>query len=135
MQMIVDKQLHVSNRKKAEIVADLRKHKFRPFPKNPSSKAAGETEPAAEDDDEMGEDVDNKSGESMADYDYLLGMPIWSLTKEKIAKLKEQAGDKEQELLKLLEKSPKDLWNRDLDVFLEEWEVMWFQNKNSLNSY
>jgi len=27
------------------------------------------------------------------DYDYLLGMPIWSLTKEKIAKLNEQAAD------------------------------------------
>jgi len=119
--MIVDKQLHVSNRKKVDIVADLRKHKFRAFPKNQSSKAvAGET---AEDDEGEGEEEDNKNGESMADFDYLLGMPIWSLTKEKIAKLKEQAGDKEQELLKLLEKSPKDLWNTDLDVFLNEWEV------------
>ena len=118
--MIVDKQLHVSNRKKADIVADLRKHEFRAFPKNQSSKAvAGET---AEDEDE-GEEEDNKNGESMADFDYLLGMPIWSLTKEKIAKLRDQAGDKERELLKLLEKSPKDMWNTDLDVFLNEWEV------------
>lgn len=27
------------------------------------------------------------------------------------------------ELLALLEKTPKDLWNSDLDKFVEEWEV------------
>ncbi len=115
----------MSNRKKADIVADLRKHEFRAFPKNQSKAVAGE---AAEDEDE-GEEEDNKNGESLADFDYLLGMPIWSLTKEKIAKLKEQAGDKEKELLKLLEKSPKDLWNTDLNVFLDEWEVCDFQQE------
>lgn len=112
--MIVDKQLNVSNRRKADIVADLRKHEFRAFPK---AKSAKETE---EEDQEEDEDLNE---ESMSDFDYLLGMPIWSLTKEKIAKLREQAGDKEHELRKLLEKSPKDLWNTDLDVFLEGWEV------------
>jgi DNA topoisomerase-2 len=88
----------------------LRKHEFRAFPKSKSAKEAGETEDAEEDDE------DNNNGE-MSDFDYLLGMPIWSLTKEKIAKLKEQAGDKEDELKRLLEKSPKDLWNADLDLF------------------
>ena len=34
-----------------------------------------------------------------------------------------QAGEKETELLALLEKSPKNLWNTDLDLFLQEWEV------------
>ena len=77
VQMIVDKQLVVSNRKKADIVSDLRKHKFRPFPKG-KDKASGETEPAAEEEEE------EESGESDTDYDYLLGMAIWSLTKEKV---------------------------------------------------
>jgi len=82
----------------------------------------GETEPASEDED--AEDVEpDVNGDSWADYDYLLGMPIWSLTKEKVAKLDQQAGDKEKELLVLLEKTPIDLWNVDLDVFLKEWEV------------
>lgn len=120
--MIVDKQLVVSNRKKVEIVLDLRKHKFRPFPKVKSMKTAGETEPAAEDEDAEDAEPD-ANGTSLADYDYLLGMPIWSLTKEKITKLNEQAADKEQELFALLEKTPVDLWNTDLDVFLKEWEV------------
>ena len=126
VQMIVDKQLVVSNRKKADIVVDLRKHKFRPFPKVKSAKAAGETEPAAEDEDADDAEPD-VNGVSLADYDYLLGMPIWSLTKEKIAKLGEQAGEKEKELLVLLEKTPVDLWDVDLDVFLKGWEVCGLQ--------
>ena len=82
----------------------------------------GETEPASEDEDAEDAEPD-VNGDSLVDYDYLLGMPIWSLTKEKIAKLDQQAGDKEKELLVLLEKTPIDLWNVDLDVFLKEWEV------------
>lgn len=78
--MIVDKVLVVSNRKKAEIVADLRRHKFRAFPKGVGAKASGETEPAAEDDEEDEPDAQGSS----SDFDYLLGMAIWSLTKEKV---------------------------------------------------
>ncbi len=82
--MIVDKALVVSNRKKAEIVADLRRHKFRPFPKSVGAKASGETEPAADGDEE--DDEADASGSS-SDFDYLLGMAIWSLTKEKVHSL------------------------------------------------
>lgn len=116
--MIIDKELIVSNRKKVDIVSDLRKHKFRPFPKVTTAKASGETEPALED-----EEDEEESNGNASDFDYLLGMPIWSLTQEKVRKLNEQAGDKEVELLALLKKSPQDLWNKDLDHFLEEWEV------------
>ncbi len=123
--MIIDKKLNVSNRRKADIVADLRKHEFRAFPKNSSAKEAGETEDADED-----EDQGKVNGEMLSDFDYLLGMPIWSLTKEKIVKLTEQAGDKEHELKRLLEKSPKELWNADLDLFQEGWEVR-FQTEKS----
>ena len=75
VKMIVDKQLSISNRKKADIVVELRKKEFRPFPKVSKAKASGETEEAVEDEEEQGSD---------SDFDYLLGMPIWSLTKEKV---------------------------------------------------
>ncbi|KAF9535792.1 DNA topoisomerase [Crepidotus variabilis] len=125
IQMIVDKQLVVSNRKKVDIITDLRKHKFRPFSKIAAAKTTGETEPALEDDDEADADAvaaNGANGETLADFDYLLGMPIWSLTKEKIRKLSEQAEEKERELMVLLKKTPQDLWNTDLDHFLKEWE-------------
>lgn len=80
--MIVNKQLVVSNRKKAEIVADLRHHQFRPFLKTAKAKAAGETEPAEDEEDDEAD-----AGSSASDFDYLLGMAIWSLTKEKVSYL------------------------------------------------
>jgi DNA topoisomerase-2 len=75
VQMIVSKQLVVSNRKNADIVDELRQKNFRPFPKVAKAKAAGENEDAEEDEPASG---------TSADYDHLLGMPIWSLTMEKV---------------------------------------------------
>jgi DNA topoisomerase-2 len=79
--MIINKELVVSNRKKADIVEELRQKKFRPFPKVAKAKTTAEGEDA-EDNDEA-EEAGAASGAS-TDYDYLLSMPIWSLTKEKV---------------------------------------------------
>lgn len=116
--MIVKKELVVSGRKKADIVADLRKKNFKPFPKVAKAKAAGETEEALED-----VEVEEQETGTTSDFDYLLGMPIYNLTHEKIEKLLEQARLKEAELLALLELTPTQIWNTDLDKFLEQWEV------------
>lgn len=84
IRMIVDKELIVSNRRKVDIVAELRKKQFRPFPKVAKAKAAGETEDVVEEDeDESGSGGESSTG-NVTDYDYLLGMAIWSLTKEKV---------------------------------------------------
>ncbi|KAH9921344.1 DNA topoisomerase [Fomitopsis serialis] len=119
VQMIVNKELVVNNRKKADIVAELRKLDFRPFAKVSKAKKAGETEELVEINDEG--DDDEEEGKD-TDFDYLLGMAIWSLTKEKIAKLLAQAKEKEQELLAFLELTPIALWQKDLDRFLDEWK-------------
>jgi DNA topoisomerase-2 len=76
--MIVARELTVSNRKKADIVAELRKLEFRPFPKIAKAKAAGELEEVIQ-----AEDEEAATG-AASDYDYLLGMPIWNLTREKV---------------------------------------------------
>lgn len=49
-------------------------------------------------------------------------MPIWSLTAERLAKLKEAIAKKKAEHDDLLARSEKDLWCMDLDDFLTEWE-------------
>lgn len=72
--MIIAKELVVSNRKKAELVTELRKRDFTPFPKS-KAKEAGENEEVLEDEESTG---------TAGDYDYLLGMPIWNLTHEKV---------------------------------------------------
>ena len=48
-------------------------------------------------------------------YDYLLRLPIYSLTLEKIKELEEQCHKKEKELAFILSKSAEDLWRIDLN--------------------
>ena len=59
---------------------ELRKKNFRPFPKVAKAKAAGETEDVVEEEDDSEE---GSPAGNVSDFDYLLGMAIWSLTKEK----------------------------------------------------
>ena len=49
-------------------------------------------------------------------------MAIWSLTKERYEKLLKQMGDKELDIDTLIKLSKEDLWNKDLDEFVQEWE-------------
>lgn len=48
-------------------------------------------------------------------------MPLWSLTQERVEKLRRQVGDKELEIDALIKLTKEDLWNKDLDDFIEEW--------------
>lgn len=48
-------------------------------------------------------------------------MPLWSLTQERVERLRKQMGDQEMEVDALLKKSKEDLWNADLDEFIKEW--------------
>ena len=87
--MIVDEELAVSKRRKADIVRELRKLHFRPFPKVSKAKAAGETEDVVEEEEEESEE--GGAAGNVTDYDYLLGMAIWSLTQEKVRFLEQSA--------------------------------------------
>lgn len=72
--MIITKELVVSNKRKTALVTELRELKFKPFPKGKKVKEMGELEPVLEEEEEG----------MASDYDYLLGMAIWSLTAEKV---------------------------------------------------
>ncbi|OAV87385.1 hypothetical protein PTTG_29452 [Puccinia triticina 1-1 BBBD Race 1] len=118
--MIIEKKLIVNNRKKADIVAELRKLEFRPFPMKPKVKTAGDPDQADEEGAEE-EVADVGAAGTAGDFDYLLGMAISRLTAEQVAKLLAERDDKEKELQILLEKTAKDLWHADLDTFEQEW--------------
>ncbi|KAJ9119885.1 hypothetical protein QFC24_005599 [Naganishia onofrii] len=113
VQMIVAKQLTVSGKKKAILEAELRDLKFKPYPKSSKAREDGEEEDTLEEEE-------GKAG----DYDYLLGMAIWSLTNERVEKMLNELKQKEGELDHLLSMKPTDIWNNDLEVFLAEWEAM-----------
>lgn len=91
--MVIDDELTIAKRKKNEIVQDLKKHKFTAKPK------------ASEADDDGG-------------YDYLLSMPICSLTMERVEALCKQRNEKEEEKKAMERTTETDLWTKDLDNLL-----------------
>ncbi|EXJ57517.1 DNA topoisomerase II [Cladophialophora yegresii CBS 114405] len=114
IQMIIDGKLTISKKKKAVLIAELQKLGFDGFPKTQDAAKHGEEEPVVEEETED-DSVDASS------YDYLLGMPLWSLTQERVERLQRQIGDKEAEIDILMKKSKEDLWAHDLDEFIAEW--------------
>ncbi|KIX03425.1 uncharacterized protein Z518_06977 [Rhinocladiella mackenziei CBS 650.93] len=116
VQMIIDNKLSISKKKKAVLIAELKHLGFDAFPKTPDAANPGETMAGTE--EEEGEDDVTEASA----YDYLLGMPLWSLTQERVEKLQKQIGDKELEIDTLMKKSKEDLWRRDLDEFISEWK-------------
>ncbi|CAG8462855.1 12168_t:CDS:10, partial [Ambispora leptoticha] len=113
--MIIDGQLEIKNKKHAEVVALLDHHKFRRFENTQKNHAQSST--TSTDDEENEEENDNGLG-----YDYLLTMPIRSITYERAKKLKEERDQKNEEMNSLRGLSAKDLWNNDLEAFLIEWD-------------
>ncbi|TKX21256.1 DNA topoisomerase-like protein 2 [Elsinoe australis] len=132
IKMIIENKLVVSKKKKAVLVQELQKLGFKRIPKISDAKKQGELEKAAEDDNDNADENEEEQELGAGDYDYLLGMAIWSLTAERVAKLLQQIGDKEQEINVLTAKSPKDLWTEDLDALLEEWRLQLDEEKKKV---
>ncbi len=105
--LVVNKKLEINNKKRSDIEEQLIKAKF---PQLARSK----------DDDKIS-------------YDYLLTMPIYNLTMEKINELKQQEQDKETEYNILDSKSPKDIWISELDVLESEYNK-WYELKIKENT-
>ncbi|KAF6813723.1 DNA topoisomerase 2 [Colletotrichum sojae] len=117
---IIDGKLVIAKKKKAVLVEELAKRKYEPFPKGKDKEGKKkntdeEMEGADEDDEDAGDEKSNA-------YDYLLSMPIWSLTYERLERLQRQIDAKQAEHDALLALSEKDLWCNDLDEFVAEWE-------------
>lgn len=73
-----------------------------------------------QEEEEGEEEPEHEEASQGNDYDYLLGMKMWSLTLEKKNEILKNRDDKRQELEVLKEKSPEALWNADLDCFIEQ---------------
>lgn len=111
---IISGKFVVQNRKKADILKDLAARGYKPFSKNGKDNSSNE-EDGSENDEEAGEVVKSN------DYDYLLSMQLWSLTSEKVERLRLERDEKQCELDDLLGTTVKEMWYRDLDAFEQEW--------------
>uniref|UniRef100_A0A4W4HDA3 DNA topoisomerase 2 n=1 Tax=Electrophorus electricus TaxID=8005 RepID=A0A4W4HDA3_ELEEL len=65
----------------------------------------------------------NSGSSSGPNFNYILNMPLWCLTKEKVDEVLKQRDIKKGELNELQRKVPEDLWREDLAVFIEELDV------------
>uniref|UniRef100_A0A4W4H9A8 DNA topoisomerase 2 n=1 Tax=Electrophorus electricus TaxID=8005 RepID=A0A4W4H9A8_ELEEL len=65
----------------------------------------------------------NSGSSSGPNFNYILNMPLWCLTKEKVDEVLKQRDIKVRELNELQRKVPEDLWREDLAVFIEELDV------------
>lgn len=97
--------LKIQNKRKADLVKELASRDYRSFSNNNTA--------------ESEESADEPA--SLKAYDYLLNMPISSLTLERAAQLRSERDQKEAALSALLARSPKDLWKADLEEFRAAW--------------
>ena len=75
------------------------------------------------DDADDSQSTTSAGGGGATDFNYLMSLPLWFLTKEKKDELLKQRDEKAEELYKLKKKSPKTLWRDDLDAFIKELDV------------
>ncbi|KAJ2232196.1 DNA topoisomerase 2 [Coemansia sp. RSA 485] len=110
---IIQKKLIVNNRKRKDLIKELRDRDYAPMPKKTKAVVAGDP-----DSGESGEP------EEASDYDYLLSMPIWNLTLEKAEKLLKEKDAIQKKLEELLALTPIDIWTTDLVEVEKVWEEM-----------
>ncbi|AQK73842.1 DNA topoisomerase 2, partial [Zea mays] len=82
---VVDNEIIVNNRKRADLFLELRHKNFDPFPKK--KKKAEPTAVGAIEEEENEESPETAAGVDPSDYEYLLSMSIGTLTLEKIQEL------------------------------------------------
>merc|ERR1711994_1239395 len=116
---VISGELEIRNRPKVDILNQLANDGYTMFPKEKKKgKSVIEEEEEEEEEEEDANDGSNIA-KMVAGYNYLLSMPIWNLTLEKVEKMRKQKEEKEFELDELCNTSPETLWEVDLDNFLE----------------
>ncbi|XP_036151138.1 DNA topoisomerase 2 isoform X2 [Monomorium pharaonis] len=115
-----DGTLVVENKKKKDMIAELVRRNYESDPVvawKLSQNREQVLEEVVENDEES---APTASVIEKENFDYLLGMTMWSLTREKKDDLLRQRDEKIAELKRLQARSPISLWKEDLDNLLAE---------------
>ncbi|MBN3313791.1 TOP2A topoisomerase, partial [Atractosteus spatula] len=110
----IEGKLVIENKPKKELIRMLQEMGYDSDP----VKAWKEAQEKSEEEDTEEEETSEEQL-SGPDYNYLLSMPMWFLTKEKKEELCKQRDVKINELNTLKKKSPADLWKQDLANLVE----------------
>jgi DNA topoisomerase-2 len=110
IQEVVSGTLVVQNRPKAQLWQELRDREYHSFPPLFTNS-----------DDEAKNENDTSAAEHVAmdrDYDYLLGMAIWSLTQERMKNLERELEKKRKEWERVCGTSVRQMYRVDLEAFM-----------------
>uniref|UniRef100_A0A8C0P5P7 DNA topoisomerase 2 n=1 Tax=Canis lupus familiaris TaxID=9615 RepID=A0A8C0P5P7_CANLF len=125
-------KITIENRSKKDLIQMLVQRGYESDPvkawKEAQEKAAEEEETQNQHDDSSS-DSGTPSG---PDFNYILNMSLWSLTKEKVEELIKQRDAKGREVNDLKRKSPSDLWKEDLAAFVEELDKVEAQEREDI---
>eukprot|EP00397_Hematodinium_sp_SG-2012_P002474 GEMP01002481.1.p1 GENE.GEMP01002481.1~~GEMP01002481.1.p1 ORF type:complete len:1035 (+),score=209.67 GEMP01002481.1:227-3106(+) len=132
--LVINEQLELRKRKKADLIKDLQNLNFKPWSEiqkgNLSTLRTGSAEKSPDEGEEQGEDENAEvKKESKGDYDYLVGMPMWNLTWEKVEEMKKLLHKKMDELDILVGTSVETMWDRDLVNLQEALSKAWAQEE------
>ncbi|XP_030321753.1 DNA topoisomerase 2-alpha [Calypte anna] len=117
----IDGKIVIENKPKKELIQVLIQRGYESDP----VKAWKESQKKEEEEEEEEEENDKESAATSGpDFNYLLNMPLWYLTKEKKDELCKQRDNKEKELENLKSKKPSDLWKEDLAAFVEALDAV-----------
>ncbi|RWW33853.1 hypothetical protein GW17_00001395 [Ensete ventricosum] len=123
---VVSGEIIVNNRKRADLFLELQQKGFTPMPKKTKgidAAAAEATEDEEEDEQKEESPEAGKRGVKASDYEYLMSMPIGSLTLEKVQELCAEKDKLDGEVDELRRTSPRSLWLKELDALEEELDV------------
>uniref|UniRef100_A0A9J8DL42 DNA topoisomerase 2 n=1 Tax=Cyprinus carpio carpio TaxID=630221 RepID=A0A9J8DL42_CYPCA len=132
----IEGKISIENKSKRDLIRMLVQRGYESDPVAAWNKAQ---EKSLEDEDEDGDGNDSDSSvdsgsSSGPNFNYILNMPLWCLTKEKVQELLKQRDLKRAELNELQRKNSDDLWREDLAIFIEELDRVEELEKESVNS-
>jgi DNA topoisomerase II len=105
---VLSGDLKIANKKKSDLLTELYESGYKGYDANESSEDA---------DAGFGSEGKDDSSTSFARrYQYLLSLPLWSLTKERVQQLRDDHRVCEDEISILKAKSPESMWLEDLDA-------------------
>ena len=107
--MVIAGELELRNKPKVDVVRQLIKKGFASDAKDETAIAAAAAAAASDEQSDNETDVDARG------FEYLLGLPLWSLTLERVQKLRTEREGKQTEFQTLRETDPLQLWLTDLD--------------------
>ena len=113
---IIDKKIVLSNQPKEKIINMLEKKNFPKYSK--LSMIENTT---------INNTTNNTTNniKSEKNYDYLIGMNFYSLTREKVNQLKQQHKNKDNEYTTIKKTTPENMWIHDLETFLSEYKKIY----------